>query len=81
MQYFIKNKDQIKAEDLPYLTPEKKFKMNDYPDVIFGTKLTDSQYRNAKMYGTVTIQRESRKYAVSIKMIRKELTHKIRSYV
>lgn len=81
MQYFIKNKDQIKAEDLPYLTPEKRFKMNDYSDTVFGTKITDSQYRNAKAYGTVTLQRDNKKYVVSIKMIRKKLTHKIRSYV
>ena len=81
MQYFIKDKNQIKPEDLPYFSLEGKIKLNDYPDVIFGTKITDSQYKNARLSSTVTLQRDNKKYTIGFKMIRRELTHKIRSYV
>jgi len=80
MQYFIKNKNQIKKEDLP-MYPEGRAEITDFSDSIFGTRITDNQYRNAKAYGTVKIQRDNRNYFVGIKMIRRELTHKIRSYV
>lgn len=82
MQYFIKNRNEIKTEELPYLPlHDSKLKIDNYPDVVFGTKITETQYKNAKICNFVVIQRENTKYIISFNMIQKKLTHKIRSYV
>ena len=76
MQYFIKEKNQIKETDLPF-----NIKINDYNDKIFGQKITINQYNSAKIYGSVKIQKDNINYFISFNMIRREIRNKIKSYV
>lgn len=74
--FFIKNKANLQASDYPPgRNPES------YPPNIYGIKLTENQVRKIQLYGGVSIQRNGEIYQISSRMIRREIKHKIRTYV
>lgn len=79
--YTVKTKEEITK----YINNENLipygFNLDNYKDIVFGTKLTFSQSKLLETNRAINISRKSNAYTIYHFMVKREIANKIREYV